>query len=131
MSRWLDWTEANRAIYLGTIAPGEDFPEPEVSRVALPGVREAAIDLVLDCEAGFVQHGGFLHRIRGMDLAAEANDWSRLLTHLLKNTDGPQWAVGRYLKDIVPSLRQGDPSPDMTELINQAMRLGASDAADW
>ena len=28
VSRWLDWTEANRTIYLGTIAPGEDMPTP-------------------------------------------------------------------------------------------------------
>ena len=34
MSRWLDWTEANRAIYLGTIAPGEDIADPDVRRVA-------------------------------------------------------------------------------------------------
>ena len=30
VSRWLDWTEANRLIYLGTIAPGEDIADPEV-----------------------------------------------------------------------------------------------------
>ena len=33
VSRWLDWTETNRAIYLGTIAPGEDIADPEVRRV--------------------------------------------------------------------------------------------------
>ena len=33
MSRWLDWTEANRTIYLGTIAPGEDLTDPDVRRV--------------------------------------------------------------------------------------------------
>ena len=30
VSRWLDWTEANRTIYLGTIAPGEDVADPKV-----------------------------------------------------------------------------------------------------
>src|SRR6187431_2729101 len=29
VSRWLDWTEANSTIYLGTIAPGEDLADPE------------------------------------------------------------------------------------------------------
>ena len=33
VSRWLDWTEANRTIYLGTIAPGEDIADPDVRRV--------------------------------------------------------------------------------------------------
>ena len=33
VSRWLDWTEANRLIYLGTIAPGEDIADPDVRRV--------------------------------------------------------------------------------------------------
>ena len=33
VSRWLDWTGANRTIYLGTIAPGEDIGDPDVRRV--------------------------------------------------------------------------------------------------
>ena len=33
VSRWLDWTEANRTIWLATIAHGEDIAEPEVRRV--------------------------------------------------------------------------------------------------
>ena len=33
VSRWLDWTEANRSTYLGTIAPGDDIADPEVRRV--------------------------------------------------------------------------------------------------
>ena len=30
VSRWLDWTEANRTIWLATIAPGEDIADPDV-----------------------------------------------------------------------------------------------------
>ena len=41
VSRWLDWTEANRTIYLGTIAPGEDIADPEVRRVVADLVRRA------------------------------------------------------------------------------------------
>jgi AcrR family transcriptional regulator len=33
VSRWLDWAGANRSIYLGTIAPGEDVGDPDVRRV--------------------------------------------------------------------------------------------------
>ena len=41
VSRWLDWTEANRTIYLGTIAPGEDIADPDVRRVVADLVRRA------------------------------------------------------------------------------------------
>ncbi len=33
VSRWLDWTEANRTIWLATIAHGDDIADPEVRRV--------------------------------------------------------------------------------------------------
>src|SRR3954469_570594 len=42
VSRWLDWTEANRTIYLATIAPGEDIADPDVRYVAAELVRRAA-----------------------------------------------------------------------------------------
>jgi AcrR family transcriptional regulator len=41
VSHWLDWTEANRTIYLGTIAPGEDIADPDVRRVVGDLVRRA------------------------------------------------------------------------------------------
>ena len=33
VSRWLDWTEANRTIWLATIAHGEDIADPDVRQV--------------------------------------------------------------------------------------------------
>ena len=41
VSRWLDWSEANRTIYLGTIAPGEDIADPDVRRVVADLVHRA------------------------------------------------------------------------------------------
>src|SRR3954452_2370956 len=41
VSRWLDWTEANRAIWLATIAHGEEIADPEVRRVVSELVRRA------------------------------------------------------------------------------------------
>ena len=41
MSRWLDWTEANRTIYLATIAPGEEIADPEVRQAVADLVRRA------------------------------------------------------------------------------------------
>ena len=43
VSRWLDWTEANRTIYLGTIAPGEDIADPDVRRVVAGLVHRAVV----------------------------------------------------------------------------------------
>ena len=41
VSRWLDWTEANATIYLGTIAPGEHIADPDLRRVVADLVRRA------------------------------------------------------------------------------------------
>src|SRR3954465_15225388 len=54
VSRWLDWTEENRTIYLGTIAPGEDIVDPDVQRV-VAGLRNRAVALVVAYHAEIAQ----------------------------------------------------------------------------
>ena len=46
VSRWLDWTEANRTIWLAAMAPGEDTVDPEVRRVVADLVSRAVALLV-------------------------------------------------------------------------------------
>jgi AcrR family transcriptional regulator len=46
VSRWLDWTEANRMIWLATIAHGEDIADPEVRRVVADLVHRAVALLI-------------------------------------------------------------------------------------
>ena len=41
MSRWLDWTEANRTIYLATMGRGEEIADPDVRHVVTGLVRRA------------------------------------------------------------------------------------------
>jgi AcrR family transcriptional regulator len=41
VSRWLDWTEQNRTIWLATIARGEDIADPDVRQVVADLVRRA------------------------------------------------------------------------------------------
>ncbi len=41
VSRWLDWTEANRTIWLATIARGEDIADPDIRQVVAELVRRA------------------------------------------------------------------------------------------
>jgi AcrR family transcriptional regulator len=46
VSRWLDWTEANRTIWFAAIAPGEDIADPDVRRVVAGLVRRSVALLV-------------------------------------------------------------------------------------
>ncbi len=41
VSRWLDWTEANRTVYLATMGRGEDIADPDVRHVVADLVRRA------------------------------------------------------------------------------------------
>ena len=41
VTRWLDWTVANRQIWLATMAPGEDIADPEVRRAVADLVGRA------------------------------------------------------------------------------------------
>jgi AcrR family transcriptional regulator len=41
VSRWLDWTEQNRTIWLATLGRGEDVADPDVRAVVLELVRRA------------------------------------------------------------------------------------------
>lgn len=129
--RWIRayWSGRNQSVPLPFTAAEASATADWV--VGLPGVRSQAIDLVLGSEAGLDQPDGFLYRLKNVDVAAEASDWARLLTHLLKNTSTPPWGIGDRLHEIVSRLREGDPQPDLKELVNEAMRLGATDAADW
>lgn len=43
VSRWLDWTEANRTVWLAAMAPGEDVADPEVRDVLAELVRRAVV----------------------------------------------------------------------------------------
>jgi AcrR family transcriptional regulator len=41
VSRWLDWTEQNRTVWLATLGRGEDIADPDVRRVVAGLVRRA------------------------------------------------------------------------------------------
>jgi hypothetical protein len=99
--------------------------------IGLPTVREQAVTLLVQTPARLPQHGGFLHRIHALDLTPDAANWATALTHLLRGTTGPNWDLGHYLKDIVEQFRAADPAPDLSTLIDEALRLGVTDAAEW
>ena len=41
--RWLDWTEANRTVWIAAMAPGEDVADPEVRDVLAELVGRAVV----------------------------------------------------------------------------------------
>ena len=45
VSRWLDWTEHNRTIWLATLGRGEDIADPDIRAVVLDLVRRAVVIL--------------------------------------------------------------------------------------
>src|SRR3954451_18345000 len=54
VSRWLDWAEAHRSTYLGTIAAGDDIADPEVRRV-VADLRRRAVALLATFHADIAQ----------------------------------------------------------------------------
>jgi AcrR family transcriptional regulator len=54
VSRWLDWAEANRTIYLGTIAHGDDISDPDVRRVVAE-LRGRAVALLASFHTDIAQ----------------------------------------------------------------------------
>ena len=54
VSRWLDWTGANRMIYLGTTAPGEDIADSDV-RLLVGDLRHRAVAMLAGFHADIAQ----------------------------------------------------------------------------
>src|SRR3954447_7937116 len=54
VSRWLDWTETNRMVYLGTVAPGEDVIDPDVRRLVAE-LRHRAVAVLAQFHADIAQ----------------------------------------------------------------------------
>ena len=99
--------------------------------IAVPTRRSEAVALLERTPAGLPGHDRLLLEMAEMNLKDDPLTWTRLLTHVLRNTTDTSWSIGYYLKDIVQSLRAADPAPDLGALIEEAMRLGCADAPDW
>ena len=68
VTRWLDWTEPNRTIWLAAIAPGEDIVDPDVRRAVaglVPSGRSRGWSA--ECAQDVLQGRGkqFLRRLAG------------------------------------------------------------------
>jgi len=97
--------------------------------IGLPTVRAEAVTLLIQTPAALPQR--FLHQVHDLDLTSDAAHWATAITHLLRGTAGPSGFFGHYLKDVVQQLRAADPAPNLSQLIDEALRLGVLDAPDW
>jgi hypothetical protein len=133
----LQWTRWVKAYWSSrTRSAPRPLNQGEASAMArwvlgLPTARSEAVGLVLSSPANLDNRDGLLFRLQSQDLTPEAETWTRLLTHLLANTSSPTVDAVHYLKQIVQKLRAGTPEPDLSLLIEEAMRLGCADAPDW
>ena len=90
VSRWLDWTETNRTIYLGTIAPGDDIAAPEVRRV-VADLRGRAVALLVTFHTDIAQDSPLLR------YALEC--WTGL-----NRTATRRWLRGEATRDVTQDL---------------------------
>jgi hypothetical protein len=91
---------------------------------------DEGVALALSHSAGLREHADILHRLDDERVQRAPASFARLLGHLLRGTDPPFWG-GHYLSRLVPQLRpQADPD-DLNTIIEEAVRLGHTDAPHW
>lgn len=131
------WTRWLREYWTGRV---DSVPLPltngEASKMAqwvldLPRQRVEAVDLVKRSAAGFSERDSLLHRLTDEDLGGDAATWTDFVTHLLRGTPEPSWQIQYYLPQVVKALKSAEPPQDLSALIEEAMRLGCTDAPDW
>src|SRR4051812_9346739 len=123
VSRWLDWTEANRTIWLATIAHGEDIADPEVRRVVEDLVRRAVALLTtfhadiaedsprlryaLECWTG-LNRAATRRWLRGEATREATHELlASTLEHILRTFGAPTGATPAH----IPSVRSESSSP--------------------
>jgi AcrR family transcriptional regulator len=90
VARWLDWTEANRTIWLATIAYGEDIADPDIRHVVADLVRRA-VALVT------THHADIAHDSPRLRYALEC--WTGL-----NRTATRRWLLGEATRDATQEL---------------------------
>lgn len=91
--------------------------------------RTEAIDLVIQCPTDITLTSNLLYEISQADLFDRPEDWIRLLDHLLGGAAYlNNWM---YLQEIVQKLCSFTPRPNVTPLIEHALRLKIDGAQTW
>ena len=96
--------------------------------INLDASMHEAVDLATQQPARFEQHASLLHDLDGDDRVDRSPaDIARLVAHLLKNTNAPFYG-GYSLRPLVTRLRTH--RVEVNEIIEQALRLGITDAGN-
>lgn len=98
--------------------------------IALSASIDEGVALALSHPATLEEHGDLLHRLDDDRVQRAPASFARLLAHLLRGTDPPFWG-GHYLSKLVPRLRPHADSHDMNTIVEEAVRLGHTEAPQW
>ena len=80
--------------------------------------------------AGFSEHTDVLGDIDENLLNRAPAEFAKLIAHLMRGTVAPFWRC-HELARIVPALRDCAALSDINAIVEEALRLGCSDAAQW
>jgi hypothetical protein len=98
------------------------LPEPESIR--------AGVELATRRPAGLTEHSSVLDDLEDRQVDLEPTAYAKLLHHLLRNTCPPFYGYHR-LPALVAKVRELVGPAAATDLVEQAVRLGCTGAADW
>jgi hypothetical protein len=88
------------------------------------------VNLATARPAGFSEHTDVLSDIDKNRLHRAPAEFAKLIAHLMRGTLAPFWHC-HELARIVPALRDRAAVPDINDIVEDALRLGCGDAAQW
>ena len=130
--RWSRWTRGYWAERLDSIPLSLTFEEASALAgwvVKLNDEIDEAVDVAVAAHAGIAQHDLVLHELSGHPERAPAA-YARLVGHLLEWTSPPFWEC-HYLAQILAAIRDSANEGDISQIREQALRLGCAGAPDW
>ena len=80
--------------------------------------------------ARLIEHSNLLHDLTDERVARAPAPLATLLAHLLRGNQQPFYDC-HFLRDVVRRLREQPTPADVTAILDQAVRLGCSDAPTW
>ena len=88
------------------------------------------VDLATARPADFSEHTDVLRDLDENRLHRAPAEVAKLIAHLMGGTLAPFWRC-HELARIVPALRDGAAVADINDIVEEALRLGCTDAAQW
>jgi len=95
-----------------------------------PGSIGQGIDLATSHPAGLRRHAGILRTLNSNRIDNDPIQFAKLIAHLTRHTEEPFWQC-HELAELVPQLRNKADTTDINTIIEQALRLGCSNATQW